>query len=415
MPLKPASLNVLLAIAIVLAGAASAAITNQPVISLIDPGEIMQPGALVSALASGSLSGLPHLELTDLEKLKNCPNKAKCDDTTTHVINLESQAFELEKALSSAWNRYDARVYWRAQTAINQPMQLANCLIGGFDTRLGAWSGSAIENLPSGDFCDEIPFDPTWAPGICGIGSGLLYLDVPKAARTVVEAQAHGLRKYYPDYIKDSLKAVVTRFPTALYPDGLLLTSLKGRAVQALMPPTPNIGLYAKLLQDAQQAETRGAAYLLSANPLLQSSVRPLLRSLPTDQWDLNYPGLRGIELLKAVSTRTAIFERWGQFADNKAFGGTPEPSGESGVSTVDDHARYGHATFMEVHPEVVAEVSPRMPTLGLFCFAIVVGPPWVIPVPLPPLPIPLFHAGEVRLDTRWYSVPEGYALPSAR
>jgi hypothetical protein len=390
-------------------------VAGELVVSLIEPGELLEPAKLIQNLASGSLEGLPHVEFTDLEKLRQCPDKARCDEAFTHVLNLESNALEVERALSQHWNRYDARVYWRAQTALNQPGN-ANCLLGGFDTRLGAWNGSILEILPPGDFCDgNLPIDPVWAPGICGLGTGIAYLDIPKGINAVAQAQLHGLATYYPEYLKDSARAILTHLPTAAYPDGILAPYTRSRAVQGIVRPAPNPGLYLELIQRAQEADARGAAYLLTSNPLIAPTARPILRPLPTDQWDLTYPGLRGIELLKSVSTRTGIHSRWAQFADNRAFGGEPRPTGESGVASAEEHSRYGHATFLEVFPETITEASPRVPTMNLFCFALTAAPPWVVPIPLPPLPVPIIHLASSRLNTRWYSVPEGYALPSVK
>ena len=96
----------------------------------------IEPDARPEISSQGDPRRLPtgFVELLHDAKLEQCKlqNYERCQPYEWSVPFMpQSVAEKLEQALSEAWNRYDARVYWRVQTELGgQAAKLINCTLG---------------------------------------------------------------------------------------------------------------------------------------------------------------------------------------------------------------------------------------------------------------------------------------------
>jgi hypothetical protein len=328
----------------------------------------------------------------------------------------EATAKALERGLSEAWNRFNARAFWRIQTELGgQAAKLINCTIGqtNLDLFFGAWDHELIRNVPADDFCDGLnPDFLLYIPTFCSLMDAFTFWDrVGEAYRRGLE---HAMTTYYPQYWQQVLELIVKTIPLALWWDGVYPV-LPGQTSGLVLQPivsTPHPGQYVNLALEAQQRDLRGFAYILARYPFLNllggdifSRLGETVRKLPTETDRDGEPGLSQLEELKrTLSKREGIFSRPLQWAD--IVGQGPEPQGSSGAATPYEYAGVGHAVMLGLQSSFAVEVSPRVPIFWRVCFTESIPP---LPVPVP-VPMPLVLMG-ARVDTVWQSVPEGYPI----
>ena len=384
----------------------------------------IEPDARPEISSQGDPRRLPtgFVELLHDARLEQCKrqNYERCQPYEWSVPFMpQSIAEKLERALSEAWNRYDARVYWRVQTELGgQTAKLLNCTIGqtNFDLYRGAWDKQLLTNMPSSEFCDNLEPDLTlYIPTFCSLMDSLTFWD--RVSSAYQRAYAHALVHYYPDYWRDVLEAIAKSIPLALWWDGVYLVLPGGSSGLILQPiiNVPNPQQYLNLALEAQQTDLRGFAYMLARYPFVnllsgtvRSNLEQLVRKLPLEVDRDGEPGLVQLEELKrTISKREGIFSRPMQWAD--LFQG-PQPQGSSGAATAYEYAGVGHAVMLALQSNFFIEVSPRVPTFWRVCLSESFPP---LPVPVP-VPMPVLHANS-RVGTRWLSVPEGYGIPGVK
>jgi hypothetical protein len=332
----------------------------------------------------------------------------------------QSMAEKLERALSEAWNRYDARVYWRVHTELGGiGGQLANCALGvlNWDAYLGAWDRNLFSNMTPSEFCDDMNGDWfLYISTFCSLMDSFTFWD--RVGETYRRAYTHALTHYYPAYWRDVLEALAKYASLALWWDGVypvLPGSSSGLVLQPVLS-TPNPQQYVNLALEAQRRDVRGFAYMLLRYPFLNllggdvlESLGSGVRTFPLETAQNGKPGIPALEEFKrVVPRREGIFSRPAQWAD--VFGAGPQPRGSSGAATPYEYAGVGHAIFIAAQSTFITEVSPRVPIFWRTCLTETI-PPVAVPVPLP---MPVLHANS-RVETRWISVPEGYPIPDVR
>ena len=357
----------------------------------------------------------PNLERCKRSDYQNC---AKFEWSVPFMP--EDNAKRIERGLSEAWNRFDARTFWRVQTAINGlAAQVLNCMIGvtNFDVFLGAWDRQLITNQASSEFCDDLNTDlALYIPVPCPWLETFTFWD--RVGQLYAEAYSYAVAHYAPDYWADVAKLAAREMPLALPWDGVYPV-LPGQESGLLWQPiisTPNPAQYIELARVAQAKDARGFAYMLARYPFLNQLGGPVLgqlgqaiRRLPGEGDADGQPGLSQLEQLKSsLAKREGIFSRPFQWADLTATG--PEPQDVSGAATAYEYAGVGHVTALALQSKFVTEISPRVPIFWRSCWTVSV-PPILVPVPTP---MPILHLLP-RVETFWQSIPEGYPIPGVK
>jgi hypothetical protein len=380
----------------------------------------IEPDARPEIVTRGDPRRLPtgFVEVLHDARLEQCKrqNYQRCQPYEWSIPFMPQEvAGKLERALSEAWNRYDARVYWRIQTELGgQAAKLLNCTIGqtNFDLYRGVWDKQLLTNMPSSEFCDDLEPDLTlYIPTFCSLIDSFTFWD--RVSSAYQRAYTHALSVYYPDYWKDVLKAIAKNIPLALWWDGVYQV-LPGNSSGLVLQPiinVPNPQQYVNLALEAQQKDLRGFAYILARYPFLNllggnviSRLEEAVRKLPSESIKDGQPGLPHLEELKrGLSKREGIFSRPLQWAD--ILNG-PQPQSSSGAATAYEYAGVGQATFLGLQSSFFTEVSPRVPTFWRVCFTESFP---TVPVSVP-VPMPVLHANS-RVNTAWLSVPEGYLI----
>jgi hypothetical protein len=384
----------------------------------------IEPDARPEIVTRGDPRQLPtgFVEVLHDARLEQCKRKnyQRCQPYEWSIPFMpQTVAEKLEHELSEAWNRYDARVYWRIQTELGgQAAKLLNCMIGqtNFDLYRGIWDKQLLTNISSSEFCDDLEPDLTlYIPTFCSLIDSFTFWD--RVSSAYQRAYTHTLRVYYPDYWKDVLEAVAKNIPLALWWDGVYPV-LPGNSSGLVLQPiinVPNPQQYVNLALEAQRKDMRGFAYILARYPFLNllggnviSRLEEAVRTLPSESIKDGQPGLPQLEELKrGLSKREGIFSRPLQWADILSG---PQSQGPSGAATAYEYAGVGQATFLGLQSSFITEVSPRVPTFWRVCFTESFPP---VPVPVP-VPMPVLHANS-RVDTQWLSVPEGYGIPGVK
>lgn len=404
------------------------------------------------------------VEITQVERLRAfqaCQKAGKTDCNTDKYRHEWSVPFitvenanKLEKALSLAWNRFDARVNWRLNTVINNFGVLpfphrdyllptfsfsGNCLLGGMtgfniDTKLGAWDGSVLASMKASDFCDDLTLDKAVSlasthlpyPAPCGLGGGTVYWN--EVARRYAEAMKHALTKYYPDYWIDVAKAFAMYMPQALDWGGFGPTSslVPGTEGGSLIAPVyasiPNPVQYVNLATKAAALDPLvGYSYIMQKYPYM---LNPIGNAVLQNKGVLSLAnitnetttGIAQLEQLKyKLSTREDIFNRTYQWS----LTGAAKPTGNTGAGTLREVEAIGYAPFLRVYSKVDKEISPRPVMLMVSCGQLVFTPfpnlvERIYPVPVSPAPLPVAYIVP-RVHTEWMSVPEGYEIPKVK
>jgi hypothetical protein len=388
-----------------------------------------EPDAAPDIVTRGDLRRLPtgFVEVLHDARLEQCKrqNYERCSAYEWSVPFMpESVAQKVERGLSEAWNRFDARTYWRINTAINgDGAYWWNCINAryNYDGILGIWDRNTSVYLPSSEFCDDLsPEYGLWIPTFCSSMDALTRWD--RIATIFAQAYAHAMTHYYLDYWKDVLEVILKNMPLALWWDGVYPV-LPGQTSGLVLQPIiglPNPQQYLELAREAQSRDLRGFAYVLARYPFLNllgnavtNQVQELVRRYPIEPEQDGEPGLQNLEPLKAgLSRREGIFSRSNQWATYPWLFSSdgPEPKGSSGAATQYEYAGVGHAVFFAAQSKFILEFSPRIPIFWRMCFTESFPP---IPIPIP-VPMPMVHAVS-RVDTQWLSVPEGYPIPGVK
>jgi hypothetical protein len=254
--------------------------TTGPVVGRLS---YIEPDARPEVIARGDPRRLPtgfvevvhdrNLEICRGQDYQNCPQFE-----WSAPFMPEGTAKTLERGLSEAWNRFNARAFWRIQTELGgQAAKLINCTIGqtNLDLFFGAWDHELIRNVPADDFCDGLnPDFLLYIPTFCSLMDAFTFWDrVGEAYRRGLE---HAMTTYYPQYWQQVLQLIVKTIPLALWWDGVYPV-LPGQTSGLVLQPiasAPNPGQYVNLALEAQRAyleSAQGAPWKLSAEFVRQA------------------------------------------------------------------------------------------------------------------------------------------------
>lgn len=354
-------------------------------------------GSTLEVDTSDPFRSLPYVEVIDLSQFRACENKASSDCQYEYPIPyvLEDEARALERDLSKAWARFDARTAWRVHAAVfGKELGCSD----KEDPYLGAWEGEP-QTLRESEFCDgnlpELPV--TWFPLACPN----FYLDWGELAKRYGEAIAHAYSTYYVDYLAEANKAVLEHAPLALYWKGHQFPG-QGATIFPVAGTTPS-ERWATLIQKAQDADLRGSAYMTQALPGM-GQLRKFLRSRPGEERSLLKPGIPALEAIKKeLMNRGDIFAKAQFWAGRN---GGPRPEGELHAALPEEYQVYGVVPFMRTYAQFDVELSPHLPIYWVGCITTSL-PPLFIPIPIP---LPIVHVAS-RVHTGWEVVPEGHPI----
>jgi len=349
-------------------------------------------------------AAVPHIEVVDLSQYTSCrdqgfPSDCKFEYPVPYV--LESEAKKLERALSEAWARFDARVANRVDAAVYG--SALKCQSPPQDQYLGAWDGTPKE-LPTDEFCDgDLPSAPVmWYPMVCPD----FYLDWEELGKRYADALLHGYTNYLPDYYADVAAAITRYAPLTLQWNNALVPDSGAAIVPVANMDAGSVDQWRQLAEDAQNEDVRGAVYVNQALPGIPQELRKTLRSLPDDQRSDEGPGLAVLEALKRkITTRGDIFP------DDKpqywaGMNGGPVPEGNTGAALPEEYQIYGVVPVMRLYDKVDTEFSPHTPIFFVACLT-----PTTPPLPIPiPIPLPIVNVAP-RIHTGWEAVPEGWPI----
>lgn len=303
-------------------------------------------------------------------------------------------AKEIEKAVSLAWNRLDARTANRVRAVLNGQSDCRDVQ----DNRLDNWDGQKT-TLKKEEYCDgNIPANPVpWAPLACPN----FYLDWGELTRRVTEAIAHASQVYVEDYYDEVHKALREKAPKAVY-----WTDLFPGAGSVYVPVTGDEPNWSKLESELARTKTYGSTYARQALPGMETLRRSLGQQKEGRQGP-DRPGVEALEMAKKV-----LVEREPVHPQDKPLywwgdGGGPKPQGRAGVAPSKDYQVYGVAPALRLYSTLVTETSPRQVTFWVGCFT---PPPFSSYVPIP-LPIPVVKTFP-RVNTEWVPLVEGYPVP---
>ena len=385
----------------------------------------IEPDAKPEILTRGDPRRLPtgFVEVVHRANLETCQRQdfRRCPPFEWSVPFMpEQNAKQVERGMSEAWNRFDARTFWRIQTAINGlAAQIVNCTLGvtNFDVFLGAWDRQLITNEASSEFCNGLNADLSlYIPAPCPLMDAFTFWD--RVGQVYAEAYGHALVHYAPDYWTDVAKMAAQNMPLALPWDGIYPV-LPGQESGLLWQPIisgPQPAQYIELARAAQARDVRGFAYMLARYPFLNQlggavlgDLESAIRRYPSESDANGQPGLPQLEQLKAgLSKREGIFSRPFQWADLGPTG--PEPQGNSGAATPFEYAGVGHVVALALKAQFITEISLRVPIFWRSCWTVSI-PPILVPVPTP---MPVLHMLP-RVGTLWQSISEGYPIPKVK
>lgn len=362
----------------------------------------VRPVLLLAATAIGTTWAQPMLSLITQEGGMEFEELTSRQTVVSPYISYES-ALSIERALSEAWNYYDARVYWRMMASLHG--KEAYCGNDQEDPYLNVWEGKGIsprsipKQVKRSDFCDgNIPSTPVpWSPGICPS----FYLDWGELLNRYAQVLSHAANKYHPEYLNavgEALKRYAPKgvsWPSYRTPGGAFLTPVKrDRAPK-----------WQELVQKALGILREGELYIRQAEPGQSPGKRSqtLGRTL-TPQGSFNPPGIEAVEKLKpTVVTRSGIHDQQHYWAGKN---GGPVPQGESFSGPPNQYEIYGMGSALYAVPSLITETSPRIPIFTVGCF--LATPPFYMTIPIQ---IPIIHQA-IRVNTAWRGLVEGYPVP---
>ena len=351
----------------------------------------------------------------------------------------EGLALDYEKVLVRAWLRLVVRSSLRLQLEVGS-LHPVVCSVGAFDLSWYLYTGEAL--FPKEDFCDG--FSVGVLPNCfweCDLPTTLC----PSPASGCINCVAKGYARaseqlytrYYPDYLRTGLQALLKQLPTGvLWGDWDKLQFTYTQPVGNF--GLPNLSAVIDLARRAQADDARGGVYITQSglyNAFCQPSAVLLgrggkalleaLKILPGEALDPFRPGLPKLEELKrdladresagdsAERTLKAIVNWDGRELEPRyvrppsaqldLLGGRAEA--RRGTTTPGQYACLGYVTLFMVKPKLEQKTiggglrsNTCFPDQTLVPFTLVAVPPLLLVAP--------------RLHTDWRAVPEGYAVP---
>lgn len=302
----------------------------------------------------------------------------------------KEEAEKLEQAISEAWNKFDARTYYRVNAAINGKSACTNRQ----DKELGAWEGSE-KTLSSDEFCDgSVPENPVpWSPMVCP----KVWVDWGELAKRYTEAISHATQVYYKDYLDEVEKALDKHAPKALLWSDYRVPG----AGSALIPVEDKNGK-----GNWSTLSSKDKVYYEQALPGMEVLRRDLAKR---SRGGIEPPGDQSKEREKpAITDRSSIFPSGKSFYWAGQSGG-PKPEGDAGLAPSGDYEAYGVLPVMRLKAELVAEPSPRQGGVVILMTACL-APPFGTPVSVP-IPVPVVKPPVPRVTTAWEALVEGYEV----
>lgn len=309
----------------------------------------------------------------------------------------KEKAEKIERAVSEAWNRYDARVFYRLNAALHGQ---AACKEQTDDT-LGVWDNDKNKKLAKDEFCDgDIPTNPVpWYPLACPS----FYLDVQELVTRYAKVMLHANTVYLRDYLEEINKALEKEAPkTLLWMD----YRIPGSGAAFIPVEDANAqGRWEELVQKGLGIKSFARTYYEQAKPGQIQTRQELGRQ--TNQGGYEPPGIQALEeAKKKVVARGSVHPS----GKNHYWAGKnqgPKPQGEAGLASKNDYEIYGLLPVLKLKSNLVSETSPRSLTFTVSCIT-QVG----VPVPIP-IPIPVIKVG-AQVNTYWEGLIEGYKVEDA-
>jgi len=303
----------------------------------------------------------------------------------------KEDAEKLERRLSEAWNRLDARTYWRMNAAINGGS--SECK-DKKDKTLGVWDNKEVE-LKQSEFCDgSVPQDPVpWAPQTCPA----VWIDFGELTKRYTQVLTHAATQYHKDYMDEVEKVLDDHAPNALLWSGHQAPGM-GRTIIPVEDKSGK-GNWDKLT-------SKDSTYYKQALPGMQELRRELSKRT---EGRIDPPGIQRLEQAKKdITNRSSIFPQ-GKLYYWAGQSGGPKPEGDAGLAPSDQYEVYGVVPTLQLKAEIVSEGTPR----GTVNFMVAcISPTWGVPVPLI-IPIPVQKLPMVRVTTEWVALVEGYEVPN--
>ena len=378
----------------------------------------------------------------------NCPQHE-----WTVPLSLESESRDAATGIRRAWQRFEDRYWWRAQTNLNNTSMVpVNCWLGlglgGLDTRpatvrttvdrsdvpdvlAGKIPTSTPENnlyldsywplprVPPGDFCDGLHWKVNlmYLPGGCtyifgvrtfclqgndavtGPGVAPIYFNMGEAQGRVFDAMQHAATVYYPQYQADALAEMLPPKRKALFmlPWNSHLPG-QGAMVAPVMNQDVSLTQFTDLAQRAGDA--LGDVYRPTSPLYYFQSVKRL-------------PALDVFSLPGRTDLLGSPPSVW-KFEEFKRTLGPSNPV---------YYDLFGYATWFQTWNQLDAAILPEplsarpLRTLTFFAGAIdhYVDFSGIHEVPVPTgVLVPPYHLPflNYRVHYTWTSVPEGYDIP---
>jgi len=339
------------------------------------------------------------LSLILQQQSPNDRDKVEFEETNSKTVARvpyisKEDAEKLERRLSEAWNRLDARTYWRMNAAINGGS--SECK-DKKDKTLGVWDNKEAE-LKQSEFCDgNVPQNPVpWAPQTCPA----VWIDFGELTKRYTQVLTHAATQYHKDYMNEVEKALDDHAPNALLWSGHQAPGM-GRTIIPVQKKNGQSD-WSKL------TNSQDSTYYRQALPGMQELRRELSKRT---EGRIDPPGIQSLEQAKKdITNRSSIFPQGKTYYWAGQNGG-PKPSGDAGLAPSKDYEVYGVLPTLQLKAEIISEGTPR----GMVNFKVAcLSPTWGVPVPLI-ITIPVQKPPMIRVTTEWVALVEGYEVPDVK
>lgn len=347
------------------------------------------------------------VEVIHKEKLQNCKNKnwEECETFEYSVPFIpEQNAYQLEADYEKAWHRFDARAWWRIQTAIN---------VVSISTRSGPknnpenqYCTTGVYDLPLNqlligtEFCDDLPelMEPcTYIPNDCYQVEWYTPIN-DCVQKQYDEAYQHALEEYYPleksaSYWDDVFKSIETNKPYAIWWDGInpnVNIGPSGVTAAPVYASNENDQIRQQWIQSGQGKDQRAPQYF---NQIEESTE-------PKDPNELSgeRPGIPQLEEVKRETTTRA-----------NGIGEQDTQAGQGGQTPMPTQEKYGNAVWIESYAYQQTRNSEHIPpTFHASCMR------GLSEIPRDDILEPVTYTQNWAF-TWWVSTPEGYEIPNLK